>query len=129
MGLEPFLITAAVRAIIGQRLIRRLCPNCKKRGVITTTEHNEFGLKIGASIGRPNGCDACYQTGYSGRIALTELIELDDNLRQNINSSAGLTSANYKKQNDSTLFAAAKTHILEGETSIEEYINIMGLIN
>jgi type II secretory ATPase GspE/PulE/Tfp pilus assembly ATPase PilB-like protein len=129
MGLEPFLITAALRAVIGQRLIRRLCANCKKPGIINTTEHNEFGLKMGASIGRPNGCDACYQTGYSGRIALTELIELDDNLRQKINNSAVLTSADYRKQNDNTLFAAAKTHILEGETSIEEYINIMGLIN
>ena len=114
MGLEPFLISAAVRAIISQRLIRRLCPKCKKSGLVTPAEQKQFGLKIGTIVSRPNGCMSCYQTGYKGRIVLTELLELNDNIRDYINNSRKTSS---------------RAHIESGETSIEEFLSIMGSLD
>ena len=129
MGLEPFLISAAVRAIISQRLIRRLCPKCKKSGLVTPAEQKQFGLKIGKIVGRPNGCMSCYQTGYKGRIVLTELLELNDNIRDYINNSRKTSSVGCSLLPEETLANAARAHIESGETSIEEFLSIMGSLD
>ena len=129
MGLEPFLISAAVRAIISQRLIRRLCPKCKKSGLVTPAEQKQFGLKIGTIVSRPNGCMSCYQTGYKGRIVLTELLELNDNIRDYINDSRKTSSVDCSLLPEETLANAARAHIESGETSIEEFLSIMGSLD
>ena len=129
MGLEPFLISAAVRAIISQRLIRRLCPKCKKRGSVTAREHKQFGLKIGTIVSRPNGCMSCYQTGYKGRIVLTELLELNDNIRDYINNSKKIGSVDCSLLPEQTLANSARSYIESGETSIEEFLSIMGSLD
>ena len=129
MGLEPFLISAAVRAIISQRLIRRLCPKCKKSGLVTPAEQKQFGLKIGTIVSRPNGCMSCYQTGYKGRIVLTELLELNDNIRDYINNSRKTSSVDCSLLPEETLANAARAHIESGETSIEEFLSIMGSLD
>ena len=129
MGLEPFLISAAVRAIISQRLIRRLCPKCKKSGLVTPAEQKQLGLKIGTIVSRPNGCMSCYQTGYKGRIVLTELLELSDNIRDYINNSRKTSSVDCSLLPEETLANAARAHIYSGETSIEEFLSIMGSLD
>ena len=129
MGLEPFLINAAVRVIISQRLIRRLCPKCKKSGSVTPAEQKQFGLKIGMSISRPNGCMSCYQTGYKGRVVLTELLELNDNIRDHVNNSRKVSSMDCSLPPEQTLANAARAHIEAAETSIEEFANIMGSLD
>ena len=129
MGLEPFLISAAVRAIISQRLIRRLCPKCKKSGLVTPAEQKQFGLKIGTIVSRPNGCMSCYQTGYKGRIVLTELLELNDNIRDHVNNSRKVSSMDCSLLPEQTLANAARAHIASGETSIEEFVSIMGSLD
>ncbi|MDG1274510.1 MAG: ATPase, T2SS/T4P/T4SS family, partial [Alphaproteobacteria bacterium] len=128
MGLEPFLINAAVRAIIGQRLVRRLCPKCKSPGSVTIAESKEFNLKVDSPINRPNGCSSCYQTGYSGRIVVTELLELNEDIRKHISNASRQTYRDYSQETDNTLVASIKTNILAGETSIEECVSIMGSI-
>ncbi len=129
MGLEPFLISAAVRAIISQRLIRRLCPKCKKRGAVTAKEHQQFGLKIGTIINRPNGCVSCYQTGYKGRLVLTELLEFNDNIRDHVNNSEKIGSVDSSLLPEQTLAVSARSYIESGETSIEEFLSIMGSLD
>ena len=129
MGLEPFLISAAVRGIISQRLIRRLCPKCKKCGSVTAREHKQFGLKIGTIINRPNGCMSCYQTGYKGRLVLTELLELNDNIRDYINNSKKIGSVDCSLLPEQTLANSARSYIESGETSIEEFLSIMGSLD
>ena len=129
MGLEPFLISAAVRAIISQRLIRRLCPKCKKRGSVTAREHKQFGLKIGTIINRPNGCMSCYQTGYKGRLVLTELLELNDNIRDYMNNPKKIGSVDCSLLPEQTLANSARSYIESGETSIEEFVSIMGSLD
>ena len=129
MGLEPFLINAAVKVIISQRLIRRLCPKCKKSGSVSPAEQKQFGLKIGMSISRPNGCMSCYQTGYKGRLVLTELLELNDNIRDHVNNSRKVSSMDCSLLPEQTLANAARAHIECGETSIEEFVSIMGSLD
>ena len=129
MGLEPFLISAAVRAIISQRLIRRLCPKCKKCGSVTAREHKQFGLKIGTIINRPNGCMSCYQTGYKGRLVLTELLELNDNIRDYMNNPKKIGSVDCSLLPEQTLANSARSYIESGETSIEEFLSIMGSLD
>ena len=129
MGLEPFLISAAVRAIISQRLIRRLCPKCKKSGLVTPAEQKQLGLKIGTIVSRPNGCMSCYQTGYKGRIVLTELLELNDNIRDYMNHPKKIGSVDCSLLPKQTLANSARSYIESGETSIEEFLSIMGSLD
>ncbi|MFM9997235.1 MAG: ATPase, T2SS/T4P/T4SS family [Phycisphaerales bacterium] len=83
IGLEPFLIGAAVNAVLAQRLVRRLCVACKAQE--TPTEEMKEFLKMqgleSESIAAARGCDKCRQTGFSGRVGLYELLTVDDSLR------------------------------------------------
>ena len=81
------------------------------------------------SISRPNGCISCYQTGYKGRLVLTELLELNDNMRDHINNSGKNSPMDYSLLPEQTLANAARAHIVSGETSIEEFVSIMGSLD
>ena len=108
---------------------RSFCPKCKKSGLVTPAEQKQFGLKIGTIVSRPNGCMSCYQTGYKGRIVLTELLELNDNIRDYINNSRKTSSMDCSLLPEETLANAARAHIESGETSIEEFLSIMGSLD
>ena len=82
MGIEPFLISAAVKGVIGQRLVKKLCASCKRKRKVTPAEAAAYGLTEDSFIGEPGGCSACHQTGYNGRIAIMEILRLDEKLRQ-----------------------------------------------
>lgn len=83
IGLEPFLVGAAVNAVLAQRLVRRLCLNCRAQEA-TSEEMKEFlqmqGLEA-ETMWAAKGCEKCRQTGYSGRVGLYELLTVDDQLR------------------------------------------------
>lgn len=83
IGLEPFLVGAALNAVLAQRLLRRLCPACKSKQA-PSDEMAEFlelqGLPSG-EMWTPNGCDKCRSMGYSGRVGAYELLAVDDGLR------------------------------------------------
>ncbi len=83
IGLEPFLVGAAVRAVLAQRLVRRLCAVCKANEQ-PTEEHAEFMAMNGldpAAVFVAKGCDKCRNRGYSGRVGIYELLSVDDQLR------------------------------------------------
>ena len=82
MGIEPFLISAAVKGVIGQRLVKKLCASCKRKRKVTPPEAAAYRLTEDSFIGEPGGCSACHQTGYNGRIAIMEILRLDEKLRQ-----------------------------------------------
>lgn len=83
IGLEPFLVGAAVNAVLAQRLVRRLCPHCKelRDPPREQIEFLELSGIIGQQVYMPVGCDRCRQTGYSGRVGIYELLAVDDQLR------------------------------------------------
>ena len=88
IGVKPFLIASAVRAIEAQRLVRKLC-DCKQLGTLTEKEMRQLSLDAsqmyGASIMAENGCAKCRQTGFKGRLSIIEIFKIDDEVRGMIN--------------------------------------------
>lgn len=91
IGVKPFLIASAVRAVLAQRLVRRLCPICKAPAELTDKELRALTLdssRLGdAEIRGPVGCDSCRDLGFKGRMGIFELFMVDDEVRQMINAS------------------------------------------
>jgi type IV pilus assembly protein PilB len=83
IGLEPFLVGAAVNAVLAQRLVRKLCTHCKelRDPPPEQVEFLELSGIIGQQIYQPVGCDKCRQIGYSGRVGIYELLTVDDQMR------------------------------------------------
>lgn len=132
MGIEPFLIAYAINIIVAQRLIRRLCPDCKKR-VVNFDEDvmKAAGLNIAEwrnyKIYEPRGCEKCNNTGYRGRIAIHEALYLTKEIRQIIvRSGADVDEEKIrtqaKKDGTLSLREAGFEKVKLGLSSIEEVI-------
>jgi len=95
IGVKPFLIASAVRAILAQRLVRKLCPICKAPGELTDKEMRALSLDpsrmTDATIFGPVGCEKCRGGGYRGRMGIFELFLIDDEVRSMINNSLTTT--------------------------------------
>ena len=129
MGVPSYLVSDAIVAVISQRLLKKLCPHCKKPVKTTPEQRRALGLKEDAVIYEPNGCPYCNNTGYRGRLAIHEIMYLNDELRDSI-SKPGATieeirAAAIEKAGMSTLFESAKKVVLEGQTS---YGDLLGMV-
>ena len=128
LGLEPFLITATLEAIIAQRLVRKICENCKEEYVPTETQLMELALTPEDVAGRTfyygRGCDYCNNTGYKGRTAIFEAMALDDELRDLImkHASAGVLREEARKHGMRTLRETGLLTMYDGVTTIEEVV-------
>ena len=128
LGLEPFLVTATLEAIVGQRLVRQICTRCKEAFHPTEEMLMELGLSPESIADRTYyrgvGCDACRHTGYSGREAIYEVMVLDDELRQLImeRASTGKLREAARKRGMRTLRDSGLLSIYDGRTTIEEVI-------
>jgi general secretion pathway protein E len=130
MGIEPFLVSSSVVAIIAQRLIRILCTHCKKEYTPTAPELNELGIEPSQVYGHTTyvsvGCDKCMQTGYRGRTGLYELLLISDEVRnlilQNVNSQVIKNKAIEARMTTLRMDGAVK--VLAGITSIEEVLRV-----
>ncbi|MBC7980832.1 MAG: Flp pilus assembly complex ATPase component TadA, partial [Armatimonadetes bacterium] len=100
IGVKPFLIASAVRAILAQRLVRKLCPICKAPAELTEKEMRALHLDPSrvseASIYNPVGCEKCRGNGYRGRMGIFELFLIDDEVRSMING--GLTTSQLRRR-------------------------------
>ncbi|HWB60243.1 MAG TPA: GspE/PulE family protein [Chthoniobacteraceae bacterium] len=128
MGVEPFMISSSLEAVLAQRLIRKICPDCK-----TAYEPSEAVLaQLGLSpheIGDKNfyygkGCDTCNNTGYKGRKGIYELLDISDPIRDLINQRAPTVVLRQKaiEMGMTTLRADGLRSIFDGETTIEEVL-------
>lgn len=90
MGVEPYQIPVTLLMVAAQRLVRVVCPACRKPVTTTGTELNEVGLAIptGQKIYQAGGCDKCKGSGYQGRTAIFELLVMNDVLRRAITDNA-----------------------------------------
>jgi len=88
MGVEPFLLSSTLLGIMAQRLLRRLCPKCKELDPVSADLRKECRLSPQAEVYKAKGCGFCNHTGYKGRVAITEYLQLDPVLRRMINESA-----------------------------------------
>jgi type IV pilus assembly protein PilB len=128
LGLEPFLVTATLEAIVAQRLVRRICTNCKTEFQPSEELLMELDLKPedveGKKLYYGKGCDYCNNTGYRGRIGVYEIMTLDDDMREAIMrlvSTAVLRDMAIKR-GMRTLRDAGLATIFDGITTIEEVV-------
>jgi type IV pilus assembly protein PilB len=130
IGVQPFLVASSVRAIIAQRLVRRLCPNCKGRGELSETELRGLNLErsqLGeAQVMKPVGCGLCRETGYKGRMGIFEIFGIDDDVRHMINKRLPtlLLRQRARELGMRTLREDGVRKVLAGLTSAEEVISI-----
>ncbi len=126
IGLEPFLVGAAVRAVLAQRLVRRLCAACKFQGA-PTEEYREYLSMQGLNpdgMWMPKGCDKCRNRGYSGRVGIYELLAVDDALRDIIarNPNVSEFRRTCMERGMVTLRSDGMVKVAQGLTSVEEVI-------
>jgi len=130
LGVEPFLISSSVIAVVAQRLIRVLCPDCKAPYVPDETALKSIGidpLRIGGrTLYRARGCSHCLHTGYRGRLGIFEIMVLEDDLKSMILKTfdANLIKKEALRLNLTTLRQDGILKVLDGLSSIEEVLRV-----
>jgi len=129
MKIEPFLISSSVIGILAQRLVRVLCKECREPYQMTPGEIAELEIKTGAegaTVYRAKGCVACFNTGYLGRSAIYELLNVDDEMRQLImkNTDATTIKALAMERGMRTLRQDGAARVLAGITSVDEVVRV-----
>ena len=125
MGIEPYLLSSSLKTIISQRLVRRLCNHCKQENQLSSSMAKLFNIKKGTTVFKPKGCDHCDGTGYVGRIAVAESIQIDAELKNMIHEKASEQEiAKYAFQNNLSMDEAGQDLIVSGISSAEELIRI-----
>ena len=131
MGIEPYFITSSLIATVGQRLMRRLCPSCRKSYHITKELASELGLpkSSNATLYKPVGCPECDQTGYRGRLCVMELFRMNDSIRDLVlaHKSASTLRDAAIASGMTTIQESAKARVLDGTTSVEELRRVIYL--
>jgi len=129
IGVQPFLVASSIRAIMAQRLVRRLCKNCKQPGELTETDLRALRIEPGqlseAQVMKPIGCEQCSQIGYKGRTGIFEIFVIDDEVRHMINkrSSTLMLRQRARELGMRTLREDGVRKVLAGLTSAEEVIS------
>jgi general secretion pathway protein E len=124
MGIEPFLLASSLVGVLAQRLIRLLCPHCKKQAIATDAECVLLNKKS-AQIYKPVGCDICKNSGYTGRSGIYELISVDENLRHQIHTKVSEQFLKESvRQNYPSMREDGVSRVLAGHTSLEEVLRV-----
>jgi len=128
LGLEPTLIQTAITAVLGQRLARRLCPNCKVACAPPDGLLKKFKLKPGAvpHIYHEKGCQQCGGTGYRGRLGIHELLVMNNTLRSLITTNPSITDLKKAAVASGTLTLQIDglMKVIQGETSVNEILRV-----
>ena len=128
MGIESFLLASSLRTIISQRLVRRLCLDCKKEEVASTQAQKLFNLDSSQKVWSSTGCSSCSHTGYQGRIAIAECIQIDKELKELIHNNASENAiANHVFKENQSIDDASLELLKNGTTSCEELIRVGNL--
>ena len=130
IGVQPFLVASSLRAIMAQRLVRRICSNCKEPAKLTESEMRALRIDPGqlrdAQVMHGNGCDQCRGTGYKGRMGIFEIFILDDEVRHMINKRSSTLNLRQRARELGmrTLREDGVRKVLAGLTTAEEVISI-----
>ncbi|MFN4242925.1 MAG: GspE/PulE family protein [Tepidisphaerales bacterium] len=128
IGVEPYLISAALNAVLAQRLVRKICPNCKERHT-PSDEMKEFlelrGLNA-SELYVGKGCEKCRKTGYVGRLGIYELLVMDDTLRDMVTSNPDVTLLRKycRERGLVTLREDGLQKVMKGLTTVEEILRV-----
>ncbi|MDQ3471992.1 MAG: Flp pilus assembly complex ATPase component TadA, partial [Pseudomonadota bacterium] len=125
MKVEPFLLASSIRAVIAQRLVRRLCEACREPVEAEGGLASLLGFDSGTTIYRPLGCGECGQSGYRGRVGVFEAVRVDSTVRRLINNGADEADiAAHAFRGAANLGSAARALVLAGTTTPEEAIRV-----
>ncbi|MEL7606917.1 MAG: GspE/PulE family protein [Sedimentibacter saalensis] len=127
MGIKTFLVAASLRGVISQRLVKKICTNCKESYMSNSFEKNLLELKDSVVLYKGTGCSKCYNTGYSGRIGIHEVMKIDQNMRNKIYKGGSTDELTEEaiKNGMATLKDNCRQMVLEGITSVEEYSQVV----
>ncbi|MCE5185763.1 MAG: Flp pilus assembly complex ATPase component TadA [Planctomycetaceae bacterium] len=128
IGIEPYLIAASLNGILAQRLVRRICSNCKEPFTAPDSlrKYLEAGGIQPSELMHGKGCDQCRNSGYSGRCGIHELLIVDDDFRRIINVDASVNSVRdaFRKTGWPNLFEDGLGKVKNGVTTIEEILRV-----
>jgi general secretion pathway protein E/type IV pilus assembly protein PilB len=130
IGAKPFLVAAALRSVMAQRLVRRTCPACKRAYKPSARELHALGLKPvqleGADFAHGAGCASCNGTGYKGRMGIFEIFRVHDGIRAMIyhNVTATRLRAQARRDGMRTMREDGIRKVLAGLTTIEEVVTV-----
>lgn len=130
LGMPPFLINSSLKGILAQRLVRKLCPHCKKK--VSTPKENWPDLLPVPVEARPHflytaqGCKECKQTGFIGRLCVYELVEFTDELKKILHPEISLLELQEKFRGPFRPFhLSCLQKLVQGETSLEEILEVL----
>lgn len=131
MGVEPFLICSSVLAIVAQRLLRKVCPQCKEVYVVEGEVAEKVGLNSVTDakrieLYRGKGCKSCYKTGYAGRVGITEILILTSDIKELILNRMGEIKIKEAARQDgmTTMREDGLIKALKGLTTLEEVLRV-----
>jgi general secretion pathway protein E len=127
MGIEPFLLSSSLLAVLSQRLVRTLCPDCKKSHTPDASELEVLGQNATSetTIYKPHGCAACNQTGYRGRTGIHELLLVDEKVREMMHEGVGEQAIErYIRKTTPSIREDGCSKVLAGATSLEEVLRV-----
>jgi type II secretory ATPase GspE/PulE/Tfp pilus assembly ATPase PilB-like protein len=132
MGVEPFLLASALTAIIGQRLVRCICPGCKIERTDASKVLTDFRFELPEGVPQRlwagRGCEACGKTGYKGRAGIYEIIQITDELHAPIVHGPDMAGirAIIRREGMPTMFDDGLMKALHGITTLEEVLRVTG---
>lgn len=125
MGVEPFLLSTSLLAVMSQRLVRRLCPHCRQSQPADAHTAGQMAIARGTPLWRAVGCVECSFTGYRGRTGIHELLRIDDRVRMAIHRGENeLTLIQQLGSDYTTLRDAGREKVLAGITSWQEVVRV-----
>lgn len=133
MGIEPYLITSTLLGAFGQRLVRKTCPACSvdvpiEKELFTKYDLEAHGFEPGMTLPRGKGCEACFDTGYSGRIGVYEYLKVDEHIRHQIldHQDAHEIEAYAVSCGMKTMWSDGLEKVRQGKTTLDELLRVVG---
>jgi general secretion pathway protein E len=130
LGVEPYLVSSSLIAVMAQRLVRRVCPDCRRLYVPPSHELRELGLATDQTsrieFFEGAGCEKCFQTGYRGRTGIYELMMINDEIRDLIyaKESAGIIKKHAIEAGLQTLRMDGARKVAAGATTVAEVLRV-----
>ena len=125
LGVDGFLLASTLRGVLAQRLVRRLCDECKEPMIPEAFAAEKLGLQPGESICTPKGCDNCNHTGFDGRLGIFELVPITDEVQRLIHDGAGEVDIEKAVRVDvPSIQESGYALVRAGQTTLEEVLRV-----
>ena len=126
MGVEPFLISSSLLGVVAQRLVRKICPDCRTSFRPEASILSDLGLPSHQTFWEGKGCSSCMNSGYRGRVGIYELLVMDNQIRALVNSGADAVAIKdvAVKGGMTTLFDSGMGKVMAGTTTIKEVMRV-----